>query len=150
MKQSLYLRVAVIALVATQFSCSRDGLTAPPATEKLNVAATTRAMVPGETVPALRVEAGSGTISFRVTRAGSCGMIIDAALSRQPHDLAVVAHVWADPLADCFVQTQPTVLDYSGSINVVEPGPYRVRVFDGSGNETPRLIGSAGVKVPAS
>jgi len=148
MNQTLFVRAAFAFGLASQLSCSGDAATAPVATEKLTVTATTRAQLPGEVVPSIRVTAEAGKITFKATRPGSCVMIVDASLSRLPHDLAIVARVWADPLGDCYIPPAPQVLDYSGTISVFESGPYRVRVFDASGGEPLRLIGSAGVKVP--
>jgi hypothetical protein len=69
--------------------------------------------------------------------------IVDAGLSRAAHDLSVVARVWADPLGDCIATLPSAVVDYGGTIAVIAPGPYLVRIFEATGNETPRLIGSA-------
>lgn len=148
MNQTLLIRgLAVIGLVS-QLSCAGDATVAPPASERLDVTVTSRAMIPGEAVPAVRVTTGSGTIHVVAIREWSCSPIVHAGLSRQSHDLAVVARAYADPLADCFLDPAPRVTEYSATITVIEPGPYRVRVFDALGNDTPRLIGTAGVRVP--
>ena len=146
MNQTLFFRVGLAAGIASQLSCGGDGFTAPVATEKLRVTTTSRTQVPGEVVPSIRVTAEAGKIAFQATRPGACGLTVDASLRRLPHDLAIVAHVWASPL-DCYIAPAPRVLDYGGTIPVFESGPYLVRVFDANGDDTPKLIGSASVKV---
>jgi hypothetical protein len=99
-------------------------------------------------VPAIKVSGDATSISFQVTRAGvPCAAVVDAGLSRNLHELSVVARVWADPLIDCFAPAQRNVVDYGATILVIDPGPYLVRIFEANGNETPRLIGSASARV---
>ena len=143
MKQALCMWLVGGIGLTLQLSCDSGSPTAPPTSEGIQVTVTTRAAIPEEPLPAAQVTGGASSISFRVTRASACGTIVDAALSRAPHDVAVVARVWVDPLADCFIGAPSRVLEYSGAIAVVIPGAYRVRVFEANGGETPRLIGSA-------
>ena len=146
MKQTLCACVVGAGLVL-QLSCDGGQAIAPPTTEQLSVTSSTRAQVPGEAIPTTRISAGTSAISFQVSTAGSCAPILEAGLSRRGSDLSVVTRMWGDPLADCFVSPSPRVLEYGGSIAVIVPGAYRVRVFEANGNEEPRLIGSTVVRV---
>jgi hypothetical protein len=148
MKQTLCACVVGAGLVL-QLSCDGGQATAPPVTEQLSVTSSTRAQIPGEPIPTTRITGGASEITFQVSTTGTCAPILEAGLSRRGSDLSVVTRMWADPLADCFVSPSPRVLEYGGSIAVVVPGAYRVRVFEANGNEEPRLIGSVLARVGA-
>jgi hypothetical protein len=143
MKQTLCMWLIGGIGLTLQLSCDSGSPSAPPASEGIQVTVTTRAAIPEEPVPAAQVTGGASSISFRVTRPWTCSTIVDAALSRAPHDLSIVARLWSDPLADCAIATPRPLVEYSGSVAVVVPGLYRVRIFEANGGETPRLIGSA-------
>lgn len=143
MKQTLCMWLIGGIGLTLQLSCDSGSPAAPPTSEGIQVTVTTRAAIPEEPLPSAQVFGGASAVSFRVTRPSTCGTIVDAALSRAPHELAVVARVWVDPLADCFIATPSRVLEYSGTISVVIPGAYRVRIFEANGGETPHLVGSA-------
>jgi hypothetical protein len=149
MNQSLYLRVIGGVCVVFQLSCDAGQLAAPPTSEQLAVTVTRRTAMPGEVVPTIHVSGGANTIAFQVTRHALCGTIVDAGLGRVQHELSVVARVWSGALADCATIPPSALVDYSGTILVVAPGAYLVRVFEANGNETPRLIGSAVATVAA-
>jgi hypothetical protein len=149
MNQSLYLRLIGGVCVVFQLSCDAGRVAAPPTSEQVPVTVKTRAAIAGEPVPAIHVWGGANRITFQVTRVALCLTIVDAGLSRAGHALSVVAHVWADPLADCFATSPPPVVDYGGALVVVAPGAYLVRIFEANGNETPRLLGSAVATVGA-
>jgi hypothetical protein len=151
MKQTLYAYVMGGIALVLLISCRTGELAAPSVSEQLTISARTRPAIPNEQVPAIKVSGGATTISFQVTRAGvPCAAVVDAGLSRNQHELSVVARVWADPLIDCIAPAQRNVVDYGATILVIDPGPYLVRIFEGNGNETPRLIGSGSARVPAS
>ena len=150
MKQTLYACVIGSTTLVSQLSCSSGELAAPPVSEQLTISVSTRAAVPGEPVPAIKVSGGATSLSFQVTRADvPCAAVVEAGLSRVQHELSVVARVWADPLIDCIAPTRPNVVEYGATILVVDPGPYLVRIFEANGNETPRLIGSGSARVSA-
>ena len=150
MKQTLYTWVIGSAALVLQVSCSAGELSAPPVSEQLTISVRTRPAIPDEPVPAIKVSGGATSISFQVTRAGvPCAAVVDAGLSRNQHELSVVARVWADPLIDCVAPTQRNVVDYGATILVIDPGPYLIRIFEANGNATPRLIGSGSARVSA-
>jgi len=150
MKQTLYAYVIGGIALGFQISCGAGDLTAPPVSESLTISVRARPAIPNEPVPVVKVSGGSTSISFQVTRADVlCAAVVEAGLSRAQHQLSVVARVWADPLIDCVAPTQRNVVDYGGTILVINPGPYLVRIFEANGNETPRLIGSASARVSA-
>jgi len=148
MKQTLCACVMGAGLVL-QLSCDGGQATAPPVTEQLSVTSSSRAQIPGEPIPTTRVTGGATAINFQVSSTGPCAAILDSGLSRRGSDLSVVTRIWGNPLADCIVPPSPQVLEYEGSIGVVETGAYRVRVFEAHGNEEPRLIGSVVAMVGA-
>lgn len=73
-------------------------------------------------------------------------MYVDASLSREPRDLAVIGRAYVEA-ADCATAARRSVIEYRGTIRVLEPGDYHVRIFDANGNATPHLIESAVVTV---
>ncbi|HEX9608325.1 MAG TPA: hypothetical protein VF962_13945 [Gemmatimonadaceae bacterium] len=148
MKQTLYACVVGGIALALQLSCNGGEIAAPPVSEQLTISVSTRAEVPGEPVPAIKVSGGATSLSFQVTRAAvPCAAVVNAGLSRVQHELSVVARVWSDPLIDCIAPTQRNVVDYGATILVIDPGPYLVRIFEANGNETPHLIGSGSARV---
>lgn len=102
MKQTLYACVMGGITLVLQISCRAGELAAPPVSEQLTISVRTRPAMPNEPVPAIKVSGGATSISFQVTRADvPCAAVVDAGLSRNQHELSVVARVWADPLIDC-------------------------------------------------
>jgi len=92
-----------------------------------------------------QVTAGGSTIVFLVKREGYC-MSVSASLSREPRDLAVIGRAYVAQ-SGCDTSARRSVTEYSGTIRVLEPGDYQVRIFDAVGNGTPHLIESTIVKV---
>ncbi len=130
---------------AALLSCQTGQAIAPPASEPVPVFVTARGAAPGEVLPAARVTGGAGSIEFHVKREGFC-VAVDARLSREPNDLAVVGHVTPEP-ADCATPPLRPVIEYQGTIRVKEPGDYRVRIFDADDDQTPHLVESTVVTV---
>jgi hypothetical protein len=146
MYQTLLLRAAVAVVSGSSFSCQTGDAIAPPASESVPLTTANRPALPGESLPVAQVTGGASTIQFLVKREGFC-MYVDASLSREPHDLAVIGRAYAEA-ADCAsAPTRRSVIEYSGKIRVMEPGDYQVRIFDADGNGTPHLIESTVVKV---
>jgi hypothetical protein len=145
MKHTLYLPLLLVSTVISQASCAGDP-TAPPTSEILPVSVQTRSMIPGETIPSVRIAAGQGNVTIQVTTVGMCATIVDAGVNRGPHDLAIVTHVGSNPAALCALM-DARATDYQGTITAVSEGTYRVRLFEGIADAAPRLIGSAIVVV---
>ncbi|SRR6266542_1591775 len=146
MKHSLF-RITLLA--AAVISCRGAApLTAPPTSESLAVSVQTRSATAGESIPTVRISGEAGAVTVKVTRAAMCGTLVNAGVSRGANALAVVAHVSTNPAADCIaVSPVSWVVDYAGTITGVAAGSYTVRVFEGAGDNEPRLIGSASVSV---
>ncbi|SRR6266540_3865357 len=148
MKHSLFR----ITLLATAVISCRGAapLTAPPTSESLAVSVQTRSPTAGESIPTVRISGASGTVTVKVSRRAMCGTLVNAGVSRSVNVLAVVARVSTNPAADCIAMF--LVVDYAGTITGVAAGSYTVRVFEGEGDNEPRLIGTASVSVsnPAS
>jgi hypothetical protein len=149
MNRSLSLRLLLAVGLLSQASCT-ERLTAPATSENLPVAVQTRSPSVGEVVPAVRVSGGMGYVAVSVTRAAAGCATVSAGVSRGTNELAVVAHVTPkapNPAALCAAVLPNLVVDYSGIINSVGAGTYRVRVFEGLADGAPTLIGSATVSV---
>jgi hypothetical protein len=146
MYQSFLLRAAAAVVSTSSFSCQTGDAIAPPGSEPLAVATTNRPALPGEFLPVAQVAGGASTIEFIVKREGFC-MYVDATLSRESHDLSVIGRAYVEP-ADCAAAaTRRSVIEYRGTIRVIEKGDYQVRIFDAEGNGTPHLVESTVVKV---
>jgi hypothetical protein len=141
----MFWRALVGLSVGSQLSCQTGQAIAPPASEPVPVTVSSRTASPGETLPAAHVSGGAGSIEFHVKRAGFC-LAVDARLSREPNDLAIIGHV-IPQLPDCASPPQNPVIEYEGTIRVKEPGDYRVRIFDADDDTTPHLIESTVVTV---
>ena len=145
MHPTLLLRAAAAVVSSSSFSCQTGDAIAPPASEPIPVATTNRPALPGEFLPVAQVTAGGSTIVFLVKREGFC-MSVSASLSREPRDLAVIGRAYVAP-AGCDSPARRSVIEYSGTIRVLEPGDYQIRIYDAEGNGTPHLIESTIVKV---
>ena len=145
MHHALLLRAAVAVVSGSSFSCQTGDAIAPPASESVPLTAANRPALPGEALPVAQVTGGVSTVDFIVKREGFC-MYVDATLSREPHDLAVIGRAYVAS-ADCASPARRSVIEYSGRIRGLEPGDYQVRIFDADGNGTPHLIESTVVKV---
>ena len=146
MNYSLSLRVLLLGGLLSQTSCN-EPLTAPSTSEILSVSVQTRSPNMGEPVPTVRISGGMAHVAVSVTRPAMCATIVSAGVSRRGDELAVVAHVSPNPAALCINDLQPFVVDYGGIINSVNPGTYRVRVFEAVADDEPKLIGSGTVSV---
>jgi hypothetical protein len=146
MNYSLSLRVLLVGGLLSQTSCN-EPLTAPSTSEILPVLVQTRSPNTGEIVPTVRVSGGMEYVAISVTRQAMCATIVSAGVNRRGDELAIVAHVAPNPAALCASDLPNFVVDYGGIINPVNPGTYRVRVFEGIGDGEPKLIGSGTVSV---
>jgi hypothetical protein len=146
MKHTLYLPLLLVSTLISQASCVGDP-TAPPTSEILAVSVQTRLAIPGEAIPSVRISGGQGNVTINVTTVGMCATVVDAGVSRGPHELAIVTHVGPNPAALCAAILEARAADYQGTITSVPEGTYSVRLFEGIGDATPRLIGSAIVVV---
>lgn len=145
MHPTLLLRAVAAVVSGSSFSCQTGDAIAPPASEPILVATSSRPALLGEALPVAQVTGGASTVEFQVKREGYC-MYVDATLSREEHDLAVIGRAYVQP-ADCVTPARRSVIEYSGTIRVTEPGDYQVRIFDAEGNGTAHLIESSFVKV---
>jgi hypothetical protein len=146
MNYSLSLRLLLVGGLLSQASCS-EPLTAPATSEILQVSVQTRSPNVGEPVPTVRISGGMEYVAVSVTRQAMCATIASAGVSRRGDELAVVARVGTNPAAECAIDVPPFVVDYGGIINSVNPGTYRVRVFEALADGEPKLIGSGTVSV---
>jgi len=138
------------ATLALQLGCGHtESLTAPQATEPFPVTIRTRTPAQGETIPTIRAVAGPGSITITVTRVAMCATEVNAAVRRSPSHLDIVAHVWPNPGALCLASVSNAVVDYTGTVISLAPGPYLVRVFDGNTEGSPPFIGSLSISVPS-
>lgn len=135
----------VYLLAAGSFLSCDGTITAPPTSEDLAVSVVHRNPIQGEQLPTVRILGGQNSVSVQVSRPGMCATLVEAGVSREPRELAVVARVSSNPAALCALIV--SVVDYAGTITAVPGGTYRVRVFEGVGDNTPQLIGSATVAV---
>jgi len=146
MNYSLSLRVLLVGGLLSQTSCN-EPLTAPSTSEILPVSVQTRSPNTGEIVPTVRISGGMEYVAVSVTRQAMCATIVSAGVSRRGDELSVVARVGANPAALCAMGSSTFVVDYGGIINSVNPGTYRVRVFEAVADGEPKLIGSGTVSV---
>jgi hypothetical protein len=141
MKSTLSVTLFLASTCILQSGCGSGDLFAPFTPEPLPVVVTGRIAVQGETVPAVHLVSGN-ILLVRVTTHAACATIVTAGIRRAPGEITVVSHVSSDPLADC-AAVAGLVIDYSGTIDGLAAGSYRVRVFEGEGDRTPTFIGSA-------
>lgn len=146
MNYSSSLPLLLVGGLLSQTSCG-EPLTAPATSEILPVSVQTRSPNTGEIVPTVRASGGMGYVAVSVTRQAMCATIVTAGVSRVGDALAVVARVSSNPAAMCIAGVQTMVVDYGGIINSVNPGTYRVRVFEVVADGEPKLIGSGTVSV---
>jgi hypothetical protein len=146
MNHSLSLRLLLVGGLLSQTSCN-EPLTAPATSEILPVSVQTRSPNTGEIVPTVRVSGGMEFVAVSVTRQAMCATIVSAGVSRRGDELSVVARVSPNPAAQCASDVPPLVVEYGGIINSVNPGTYRVRVFEAIADGEPKLIGSGTVSV---
>jgi hypothetical protein len=142
MKSTLSAAVVLATTLLVQSGCASSDLIAPKVSEALAITMVNRAPEPGETIPSIHVLAGP-LINVRVTtQPVSCLSIVTAGIKRAPTEITIVSHVTADPAVACLAAVTNQVLDYSGSINGLALGTYRIRVFEAKGDQPPRFIGS--------
>jgi hypothetical protein len=77
-----------------------------------------------------------------------CATLVQAAVKRSVGEIDVVSHVSSNPTALCGPTSASVVVDYTGTVSSLSPGPYRIRVFEGVADRTPEFIGSVSVTVP--
>lgn len=145
-----FARWIFAVVLAAQLGCSGAEPTAPEATEPLNVTVTTRERAPGEASPAVYASSVMGDLVVRVTRPALCMTQVSAAVNRAPLRIDIVSHVSPDPAPNCSAAGLSSyVVDYVGTVGSPPPGSYDVRVFEGAGDQSPRFLGSATVKLSA-
>jgi hypothetical protein len=91
-----------------------------------------------------------GELVVRVTRPALCMTLVSAAVNRAPLRIDIVSHVSSNPNADCdMAGLSSYVVDYAGTVGSLPPGSYVVRVFEGTGDQSPRFLGSTKVSLSA-
>lgn len=141
------LSVFVVTLLVAP-GCRSSELVAPNASEPIAVSVQDRTAPDGERIPRIYVSASAGSVAVRVTRGALCGTRVNAAVNRGAGEVDVVSHVSANPSLLCAPTPARAVVDYAGTVSSLSAGRYRIRVFEGVGDGTPRFIGSAFVTVP--
>jgi hypothetical protein len=139
--------LAITLLVAP--GCRSSEPVAPNASEPLPVSVQTRTAAQNELIPAIHASPGPGSVTIRVTRGAMCATLVSAAVNRGAGAVDIVSRVSADPTANCAPNPVRQVVDYTGAVNSLSAGTYRIRVFEGEGDRTPKFIGSASVTVPS-
>lgn len=137
--------LGIMLLVAS--GCRSPEPVAPKVSESLSVSVQTRTAAQSELIPTIHASPGTASVTIRVTRAAMCATLVSAAVSRGVGELDVVSQVSAHPAANCAPIPARTVVDYTGTVNSLSAGAYRVRVFEGEGDRTPRFIGSVAITV---
>lgn len=149
MKPSLsVLPVLAITLLIAP-GCRSSEPVAPKASEALPVSVQTRTAAQSELIPTLHASPSAGSVTIRVTRGAMCATLVSAAVSRGVGEVDVVSQVSADPRANCAPIPIREVVDYTGTVNSLSAGAYRIRVFEGEGDRPPKFIGSVSVTVPS-
>ena len=141
MKSTLSVTLFLASTCILQSGCGSGNLFAPVTPEPLPVTVTTRVAGQGETIPAVHLVSGN-ILLVRVTTHAACATIVTAGIKRTPGEITIVSHVSSSPVANC-AAVAGLVVDYSGTIDGLAAGTYRVRVFEGEGDRTPTFIGSA-------
>jgi hypothetical protein len=148
MKQTLSVLSVLTIILGVAPSCRSSEPVAPSASEPFPVSVQTRIAAQSESIPTIHASAGTGSVTIRVTRGAMCATLVSAAVNRGVGEIDVVSQVSANPAANCAASPIREVVDYSGTLNALSPGTYRIRVFEGEGDGTPKFIGSASVRVP--
>jgi hypothetical protein len=148
MKRSVSaLSVLTITLLVAPGCRSLDPV-APGATEPLPVSVQTRTAARIEFIPKIHAIPGAGSVTIRVTRGAMCATLVTAAVSLGVGEIDVVSQVSGDPTAHCAPIPANQVVDYTGTVNSLSAGAYRIRVFEGEGDGPPKFIGSVSIRVP--
>jgi hypothetical protein len=141
MKSTLSAAVILATTLVLQSGCANWDLIAPRVSEPLAITVVNRAPIPGETIPSIHVMTGP-LIGVRVTtQPASCVSDVTAGIKRTSTEITIVSHVSAAPVA-CLAVVTNQVLDYSGSIDGLALGTYRIRVFEARANQPARFVGS--------
>jgi hypothetical protein len=140
------LSVLTITLLVAP-GCESPEPAAPSATEPLPVSVQTRTAAPTKLIPMISATPGAGSVTIRVTRRALCATLVSAAVNRGVGEIDVVSQVSADPAAHCAPIPASKVVDYTGTVDALSAGTYRIRVFEGEGERTPKFIGSASITV---
>jgi hypothetical protein len=142
MKPTLSAALVLGVTLVLQSGCSSWDLIAPKVSEPLEVTVSGRARVAGETIPSIHVQTGPLLYVRVTTQPAGCASIVTAGIKRTADEITIVSHLSADPSVDCFAGPTNSVIDYSGSIDGLALGTYRVRVFEARADQPPRFIGS--------
>lgn len=150
MRRNLWTRIAVCAVLIVPLACNNSAAPIAPspppeASERLAVSVLTRRPVAGERLPVVRVLGAPSALAVQVTRPAFCATLAEAAVSRAPGEIAVVARVGGDPAALC--TGEPFVVEYGGLVTGLAAGRYRVRVYEGVGDRPARLLSIASVTI---
>ena len=149
MKPSLsVLSVLAITLLVAP-GCRSSEPVAPNASEPLPVSVQTRTAAQSDLIPTIHASPSAGSVTIRVTRGAMCATLVSAAVNRGVGEVDVVSRISADPTANCAPIPAREVVDYTGTVNSLSAGTYRIRIFEGEGDRTPKFIGSASVTVPS-
>ena len=148
MKSGLSVYVAAAAVMATACGVGEKDPIAPNATEPVTVTVTNRTAADGEQFPVSIVTAGPGELTLKVTRHALCATQVSVFVFRATTEIDFVAHVTADPTANCAPIPANAVVDYEGTITSVVPARYTVRLWESEGTGSAKLIGSGSLTVP--
>jgi hypothetical protein len=142
MKSTLSAALVLGTTLVLQSGCSSWDVIAPRVSEPLDVALSVRPPVAGETIPSIHVQTGPLLYVRVTTQTPGCAPVVTAGIKRTSDEITIVSHVSPNPAAQCLAVVTNNVLDYSGSIDGLALGTYRVRVFEARGDQPPRFIGS--------
>jgi hypothetical protein len=148
MKRSVSVLSVLIITLLVAPGCRTSEPVSPSATEPLPVSVRTRTAAQRELIPTINAVPGAGSVTIRVTRGAMCATLVRAAVNRGVGEIDLVSQVSADPTANCAPIPVRQVVDYTGTVDSLSAGAYRVRVFEGEGDGPPKFMGSASITVP--
>ena len=152
--------VASVLLVAVVVATACSGAGTGPApevllasdaeiSELLPLSVEHRALRTGEHVPSVSVTPGRRALGVAVSRIAFCLTQASAAFARAAGELTVVARVSSHPAALCSPNSGDWIVDYSGTIESLTAGRYRVFVYEGIADGRPKLLWAGSVTVPS-
>jgi hypothetical protein len=149
MKPSLSILSVLAPTLLVASGCRSSDAVAPAASEPLPVSVSTRVAAQNELIPTIHASPGAGSVTISVTRGAMCATLVSAAVSRGVGQIDIVSKVSANPAANCAATAVRQVVDYSGTVRSLSAGTYRIRVFEGEGDRTPKFIGLVSATVPS-
>ena len=145
MSHRLRVSIAMVVVAALGAACgSSDGPTARasqlPADDPLALSVQHRLARTPERLPDVMVVGAAGALQFRVARQALCATLASGRAGVNDREVTIVATVSPNPAALCTPRLDGLVVEYSGVVGLLAPGPYTVYVWERYPEQRARLL----------